>query len=139
MTKKVELKTKPTRASVEKFLDGVADEQQRKDARKVLKMMQKATGEKPTMWGPTMIGFGERTYRSPATGREVDFFKIGFSPRKGNTVLYVLDQSKDQASLLAKLGRHKTGKSCLYIKRLSDIDEKILERLIVNALNGTNG
>ena len=128
---KVEIKTKPTGASVEKFLGGVADEKQRADAYKVLEMMQRITGEEPSMWGPTMVGFGVKTYRSPATSREVDCFTIGFSPRKGTLVLYVLSYGRpEQEKLLEKLGKHKTGKSCLYIKRLSDVDEKVLEKLI---------
>ena len=128
---KVEIKTKPTGANVGKFLDGVADEKQRADAYKVLEMMRRLTGEEPKMWGPSMVGFGEKTYKSPATSREVDCFKIGFSPRKGTLVLYVLYYGRpEQEKLLEKLGKHKTGKSCLYIKRLSDVDEKVLEKIV---------
>ena len=126
---KVEIKTKETDASVDEFLNSVTDEQQREDARKVLEMMRRTTGEEPKMWGAAIIGFGNRVYRSPATGREVDWMKIGFSPRKGNLSLYVLHQ-EEQSALLDKLGKHKTGKGCLYIKRLSDVDEKILEKII---------
>ena len=127
---KVEIKTKVNDASVEKFLNSVADEGQRADAFKVLEMMTRLTGEKPKMWGASIVGFGEHTYKSPATGREVDWMKIGFSPRKANLTLYVLNQTPEQAKLLEKLGKHKTGKGCLYVKRLSDVDEKVLERVV---------
>ncbi|HKP70541.1 MAG TPA: DUF1801 domain-containing protein [Pyrinomonadaceae bacterium] len=130
---KAEIKTKETDASVEKFLKGVADEQQREDAFTVLKMMQRATGDKPKMWGAAIIGFGNRVYKSPATGREVDWMKIGFSPRKAAITLYVLNGAASQAKLLEKLGKHKTGKGCLYIKRLADVDESVLEKLIAGA------
>jgi hypothetical protein len=127
---KAEIKTKETDESVDDFLNGLADEQQRDDARRIAALMKKATGDKPTMWGAAIIGFGNRVYTSPATGREVDWMKIGFSPRKGNLSLYVLNGSPKQEELLEKLGKHKTGKGCLYIKRLSDVDEKMLDQLI---------
>ena len=130
---KAEIKTKETDASVDEFLNGVADEQQREDSYKVLEMMRRTTGDQPKMWGSAIIGFGNRVYTSPATGREVDWMKIGFSPRKGNLTLYVLNNSEKQEPLLEKLGKHKRGKGCLYIKRLSDVDEKVLEKLIVTA------
>ena len=130
---KAEIKTKETDASVDEFLNGVADEQQREDSYKVLEMMRRATGDEPKMWGAAIIGFGNRVYTSPATGREVDWIKIGFSPRKGNLTLYVLNNSEKQEPLLEKLGKHKRGKGCLYVKRLSDVDEKVLEKLIVTA------
>ncbi len=131
---KVEIKTKETDASVEEFLNGVADEQQRTDAIKVLTMMKALTGDDPKMWGDSIVGFGNIVYRSPATGREVDWLKIGFSPRKGNLSLYVLNGSPKQEGLLEKLGKYKAGKGCLYIKRLSDVEEKVLEKLIKEAL-----
>lgn len=130
---KAEIKTKETDASVEAFLDGVADKQQREDARKIVAMMRSVTGDEPKMWGTAIIGFGNRVYTSPATGREVDWMKIGFSPRKGSLSLYVLNGSPSQAKLLEKLGKHKTGKGCLYVKRLSDVDENILEKVISTA------
>jgi hypothetical protein len=130
---KAEIKTKETDASVDEFLNGVADEQQREDSYKVLEMMRRATGDEPKMWGAAIIGFGNRVYTSPATGREVDWMKIGFSPRKGNLTLYVLNNSEKQEPLLEKLGKHKRGKGCLYVKRLSDVDEKVLEKLIATA------
>ena len=130
---KVEIKTKVTDASVEKFLNSVEDEGQRADAFRVLEMMKRLTGEDPKMWGASIVGFGEHVYRSPATGREVDWMKIGFSPRKANLTLYILNQTTEQAKLLEKLGKHKTGKGCLYIKRLSDVDEKVLEKVVAMA------
>src|SRR5688500_13239090 len=105
---KAEIKTKQTEASVERFLNSVDDEQQRADAFRVMEMMQRITGEEPKMWGPSIVGFGFRTVKSPATGREVDWLKIGFSPRKASLSLYVLNNSPEQAGLLEKLGKHKT-------------------------------
>ena len=131
---KAEIKTKQTEASVEKFLNSVKDEQQRADSFEILEMMRRITGDEPKMWGPSIVGFGFRTVKSPATGREVDWLKIGFSPRKGNLSLYVLNGSPGQAELLEKLGKHKTGVGCLYIKRLSDVDEKVLEKLVKKAV-----
>ena len=129
---KAEIKTKETDASVEDFLNGLTDEQG-EDARKIIGMMMNLTGDKPKMWGTAIIGFGNRVYTSPATGREVDWMKIGFSPRKGNLSLYVLNGAPKQVELLEKLGKHKTGKGCLYVKRLADVDEKILEKIIAAA------
>ncbi len=129
---KAEIKTKVNDASVVKFIEGVGDRQQRDDAFKVLEIMRRITGEEPKMWGATIIGFGEMTWTSPATGREVDWLKIGFSPRKANLSLYVLHNSPKQAALLEKLGKYKTGKGCLYIKRLVDVDQKVLEKLIAD-------
>jgi len=130
---KAEIKTKETDASVDDFLNGLADEQQRADARKIIGMMTNVTGDGPKMWGAAIIGFGNRVYTSPATGREVDWMKIGFSPRKGNLSLYVLSGAPKQAELLEKLGKHKTGKGCLYVKKLADIDERVLEKVIAAA------
>lgn len=130
---KAEIKTKVSDASVAKFLDGLDDEQQRTDAFTVLEMMRRITGEEPKMWGTAIVGFGEMMWKSPATDREVDWLKIGFSPRKANLSLYVLHKSPKQPELLEKLGKHKTGKGCLYIKRLADVDEKVLEKLIADS------
>ena len=130
---KAEIKTKETDASVEDFLNGLSDEQQRDDARKIIGMMKDVTGDEPKMWGAAIIGFGNRVYTSPTTGREVDWMKIGFSPRKGNLSLYVLNGAPKQAELLEKLGKHKTGKGCLYVKKLADVDERILEKVIAAA------
>ncbi len=131
---KAETKTKPTEISVGAFIDAVADEQQRADAHKIAEMMARLSGHQPKMWGPSIIGFGSYHYKYDS-GREGDMCRIGFSPRKGNMVLYLVDGFERQAALLEKLGKHKTGKSCLYIKRLSDVDEAVLEQLIVESLN----
>lgn len=133
MGKLAVIKTKETDSSVEDFLNAVTDEEKRKDSFTVLKLMQKATGEKPRMWGSAMIGFGNKRYRSPATGREVDWFRIGFSPRKANLSLHLILDMQKHAAKLKKLGRHKTGVGCLYITRLDDIDIKVLEDLIALA------
>jgi hypothetical protein len=96
--------------------------------------MKKATGEEPKMWGSSMIGFGTKRYKSPATGREVDWFKIGFSPRKANISLHLIFNMKEQATALKKLGKHKTGVGCLYINKLEDVDLKILKGLVEASL-----
>ncbi len=129
MPKLAIIKTQPTSSSVTGFIDSIADEQKRKDSYVILQLMEKATKEKPTLWGSSMIGFGKLRYKSPATGREVDWFKIGFSPRKANLSLHLLNLER-HAEALAKLGKHKTGKGCLYINKLADVDLKILEKII---------
>ncbi len=126
------IKTKQTDSSVEDFINTIADEQKRKDSQIVLKMMEKAMKEKPKMWGSSMIGFGNVRYKSPATGREVDWFKIGFSPRKANLSLHLIDLQR-HADALKKLGKYKTGTGCLYINKLEDVDIKILEKMIAAA------
>lgn len=133
-SKLVEIKTKPTTSSVEDFLNAVQDEQKRKDSFVLLEMMKKATGEEPKMWGSSIIGFGNKRYKSPATGREVDWLRIGFSPRKANLSLYISVGIKEHAAALEKLGKHKTGVGCLYIKRLEDIDIKVLKDMIKASL-----
>jgi hypothetical protein len=126
---KAVIKTTQNENSVEAFLNTIADEQQRADSLKVIEMMIAATGDEPKMWGPAIIGFGLRTITSPS-GRVVDWLDIGFSPRKGNLSLYVLGGAAGQDEKLARLGKHKTGLGCLYIKRLADVDEGVLEELI---------
>ena len=133
MGKLAEIKTKQTSSSVDDFIDSIPDEQKRKDSRVILKMMEKATKEKPKMWGSSMIGFGKVRYKSPATGREVDWFKIGFSPRKANLSLHLIDL-QPHADLMTELGKHKTGKGCLYINKLEDVDVKVLEKMIATAV-----
>lgn len=130
MGKLAEIKTKPTLSSVEKFIDNLKDEQKRKDSYVLLDMMEKATNEKPQIWGSSMIGFGNVRYKSPATGREVDWFKIGFAPRKANFSLHLVLDIKKHSDVLEKLGKHKTGVGCLYINKLQDVDLKVLEKLI---------
>ncbi len=129
MSKVAEIKTKENDASVIDFLNGVAEEQKRKDSFVILEMMKKATGEEPKMWGASIIGFGNVRYKSPASGREVDWLKIGFSPRKANLSLFPL-HLQAQTDTLNKLGKHKTGVGCLYINKLADIDLKVLEEII---------
>ncbi len=133
MAKLAQIKTKPNNASVESFIASVADEQKRKDSLTIIKMMEKATKEKPKMWGSTMIGFGNMIYKSPTTGREVEWFKIGFSPRKANISLHLTMDINGHADTLKKLGKHKTGAGCLYINKLEDVDIKALEELINTA------
>ena len=130
MGKLVEIKTKPTSTSVDSFIDSLPDEQKRKDSQVILTMMEKAVKEKPKMWGGSIIGFGDLRYKSPKTGREVDWFKIGFSPRKANLTLYLGLNVQQHADALHKLGKHKTGVGCLYINKLEDVDLKVLEKLI---------
>lgn len=129
-----EIKTKPTSASVEDFINSVKEEQKRKDSFVILEMMKKATGEEPKMWGSSLIGFGNVTIKSPATGREVDWLRIGFSPRKANLSLYLTGNVKQHAAALEKLGKHKTGVGCIYINKLADIDLKVLKGMIEASL-----
>jgi hypothetical protein len=129
-----ETKTKATEVSVDDFLDAVPDPQRRADGKAVRAMMERLSGFPATMWGPTIVGFGTYSYKYE-TGHGGTMCRLGFSPRKAELVLYVLTESERQATLLAKLGKHRTGKSCLYIKRLSDVDEKVLEALTVDALD----
>jgi hypothetical protein len=133
MGKLAQIKTKETSASVEDFINSVKDEIKRKDSFVILKMMQKASKEKPKMWGSSIIGYGNKIYKSPATGREVEWFKIGFSPRKANLTLYISMNIKQHSAELKKLGKHKTGVGCLYINKLDDVDLKVLEKLINTA------
>ena len=124
-----ELKTKPNTASVEEFLNGISDEQKRKDAFAVLRLMKQITKVKPRMWGPSIVGFGEYHYKYES-GREGDWFLTGFSPRKQNLTLYIMSGFSRYDVLMKKLGKYKTGKSCLYIRRLDDIDLAVLKELI---------
>ena len=124
-----ENKTKPTRASVTEFMNSIDDPQKRADARKVAAMMRKATGKRAKMWGSSMVGYGTYHYKY-ASGREGDFMMAGFSPRKQALTVYIMAGFSQYGALMKKLGRYKTGKSCLYIKRLSDVDEDVLQRLI---------
>ena len=126
-------KTKPTKASVTAFIDAIEDQTKRADARAIVKLMQKATGEKPQMWGSAIVGFGSYHYKYDS-GREGDAPLIGFSPRKAANVLYGLIGSSDSRVLLEKLGKHETGKGCLYVKELSDVDQKVLEAMIVKSI-----
>jgi len=134
-SKLAEIKTKPTTASVEDFINTVKDEQKRNDSFAMLEMMKNATGEVPKMWGSSIIGFGNKRYKSPATGREVDWLMIGFSPRKANLSLYLNMNINEHETLLKKLGKHKTGVGCLYIQKLDDIDVTILKEILEVSYN----
>ena len=128
------IKTKPTAASVEEFINNIPQEQKRKDSFVLLEIMKKASGEEPVLWSNSIIGFGNKRYTSPTTGREVDWLKIGFAPRKANLSLYISVGIKEHAAALEKLGKHKTGVGCLYINKLEDIDLKILKGMIEASL-----
>lgn len=133
MGKLVQIKTKATNLSVNEFIESLSEEQKQRDCILLISIMKKLTQEKPKIWGSSIIGFGNRRYQSPATGREVDWFKIGFSPRKAYLSLYLMLDQKKKAELLKKLGKHKTGVGCIYINTLNDIDLKILEKMIALA------
>ena len=122
-----ENKTQATRASVSAFINAIADQAQRSDAKALVKLMQTASGEKAAMWGPAIVGFGSYHYRYDS-GREGDMPLVGFSPRKAATVLYNVACEGD--ARLTKLGKHTTGKGCLYIKKLADVDLSVLEQLV---------
>lgn len=128
------IKTKPTAANVEGFINQIPDEQKRKDCFVLLEMMKKATGEEPVLWSNSIIGFGNKRYKSPASGREVDWLLIGFAPRKANLSLYISVGIQEHAAALKKLGKHKTGAGCLYINKLEDIDLKVLKGMIDDTL-----
>ncbi|HNP34047.1 MAG TPA: DUF1801 domain-containing protein [Flavobacterium sp.] len=131
MGKLAQIKTKETNNSVVDFINAVADEQKRKDSFVILEMMKKATGDEPKMWGTSLIGFGNLIYKSPKSGREVEWFKIGFSPRKANLTLYIMGfDGETRTSLLSKLGKHKTDGGCIYINKLEQVDLSVLEEMI---------
>jgi hypothetical protein len=124
-----ELKTQKSDASVDDFLNTTADETKRRDAFVILEMMRQISGSEPKMWGPSIVGFGDRHYRY-ASGREGDWFVVGFSPRKENLTLYLTFGGLEDIDLVKKLGKYKTGKGCLYIKRLQDVNLDVLKELI---------
>jgi hypothetical protein len=124
-----ELKTKPSDLSVEAFLNGIADDKKRRDSFTILEMMRQVSGAEPQMWGDSIIGFGNYHYKY-ASGREGDWFLTGFSPRKQNLTLYIMSGFDQYESLLNKLGKFKTSKACLYVKKLEDIDLGVLRELV---------
>ena len=128
-----ENKTKPTKSSVAAFIDALTDPVRRADAKALVKLMQSAAGEKPKMWGPSIIGFGSYHYKYES-GREGDLPVIAFSPRKAATVLYGMTGFGEATALLETLGKYTTGKGCLYIKKLADVDQHVLETLAVKSL-----
>ncbi len=133
-SKLVEIKTKQTSDSVVDFINSVNDVQKRNDSFVLLELMKFLSKEEPKMWGKSLIGFGNKRYKSPKTGREVDWLLIGFSPRKANLSLYLMLDIKAIGEDLKKLGKHKTGVGCLYINNLEDVDLKVLKRIIRDAL-----
>ncbi|MEM1193628.1 MAG: DUF1801 domain-containing protein [Pseudomonadota bacterium] len=130
-------KTAPTRQSVDDFLDGIEHKIRRADALVCLALMKKVTDEKPVMWGPSIIGFGQYHYKYDS-GREGDMLNVGFSPRKSSLVLYVLGSLGTDEPLLKTLGKYKTGRACLYINRLADVDMGVLEKIIAKSFRLTN-
>jgi hypothetical protein len=124
-----ELKTQKGDGDVDAFIAAIEDERKREDSRVLVSLMQKVTQEEPAMWGPSIVGFGDLHYKYES-GREGDWFRVGFSPRKQNLTLYITDYIKADDPLLAKLGKFTTGKACIYVKRLDDIDTGVLENLV---------
>jgi len=133
MAKNAEVKTKVNDASVESFLNSVEDEQTRKDCFDILKMMKQVTKEEPKMWGASIVGFGSYHYKG-ASGREGDWMLTGFSPRKQNLTLYLNHGFDVHEDLLKKLGKYKTGMGCLYVKKLDDVDKKVLKELVTESV-----
>lgn len=131
-------KTVPTEESVEEFLASVADERRRADAEELCELMTKATGTEPVMWGPSIVGFGTYRYRY-GSGREGEWPAVGFSPRKAALTLYLAEGFQAHAALMAKLGPHTTGKGCVYLKRLSDVDKPTLRKIIQAEFKKNNG
>ena len=130
---KSDLKTKPNKLNVDEFLNEISDDKKQKDCFQVVELMSQVTKSKPIMWGPSIVGFGNYHYRYES-GREGDWFLTGFSPRKQNLTLYIMSGFKEYGKLLSKLGKYKTGKSCLYIKSLEDIDIQTLKKLLVKSV-----
>lgn len=124
-----ENKTRPTTESVQKFLDAVENERKREDGYTILRLMQEITGEAPVMWGPSIVGFGKYHYKYES-GREGDAPLTGFSPRAQSLTLYIMAGFEGEDVLLSKLGKHKTGKSCLYVNKLADVDMDVLRELV---------
>jgi hypothetical protein len=131
-----ELKTKKTEASVDDFLNVVKDEATKIDCLEIVKLMKQATKADPKMWGSSIVGFGTQHLKY-ASGRELDWMVIGFSPRKQNLTLYIPGSLESYADLLKKLGKHTTGKGCLYVKSLKDVDAKVLKELIQRSIKET--
>lgn len=125
-----ELKTKPTKQSAADFIKGLSPDEKRKDSLVLLDIFRKATGEKPIMWGTSIVGFGAYHYKSERSSQEGDWLLLGFSPRKANLTLYIMGGLKGEGALLKKLGKHKIGGGCLYIKKLADVDQKVLSTMV---------
>ena len=132
-----ELKTKPNDASVSKFIEKVDDSGRKSDCFELIEIMKEITGEPPKMWGDSIVGFGSYHYKY-SSGREADWLLTGFSPRKLNLTMYIMSGLERYEQLLTNLGKYKTGKSCLYVKRLDDIDKKVLKSLIGDSVKYLN-
>lgn len=130
------MKTQRTDLDVAAFIGTVKDPTQRSDCFALVEMMRRVSGSEPAMWGPAIIGFGSSSYQSG--GKEVPWFQVGFSPRKANLALYLIGADPDRAALLQRLGKHSTGQSCLYIKRLEDVDPTVLETMVTRAFRGAS-
>ena len=130
-----ENKTKPTEEGVEAFIGSIVDPQRQADCRTLMGLMQRFSGEPPVMWGPSIVGFGRYDYKYES-GRSGEFFLVGFSPRKANLTLYIVPGFAEYEPLLGRLGKHSIGKSCLYVKRLADIDMKVLEQMVSLSIEG---
>lgn len=128
-----ELKTRKNDGDVDAFLDAIEDDTKREDSKAIRALMEEVTGTEAAMWGDSIVGFGERHMVYPS-GRELDWFLVGFSPRKQNLTLYIMDGFEEYAGILSGLGKHSTGKSCLYVKRLSDIDTGVLRELVESSV-----
>ena len=124
-----QLKTQPNEKSVEDFLNSVENETKRQDSFAILEMMKEVTGDEPIMWGDSIVGFGTYHYKY-ASGKDAEWFLTGFSPRVQNLTLYIMDGFEEYDEMLDKLGKHSTGKSCLYVKRLENIDLDVLREMI---------
>ena len=129
-----ELKTKRNKGDVKAFLNSVSDEKKRQDSFAILELMKRVTGSDPEMWGDSIVGFGGYHYKY-ASGREGDWFVTGFSPRKQNLTLYIMAGFDEYDQLLSKLGKHSTGKACLYIKKIEDVDVDVLEELVKKSVD----
>ncbi|MCR8559388.1 DUF1801 domain-containing protein [Mucilaginibacter sp. BJC16-A38] len=132
-SKVAEIKTRPTAVSVSDFIGALPDEQKRTDSLMLLEIMQQASGEIPVLWSNAIVGFGLKRYESPASGRLVDWFRIGFAPRKANLTIYLIDMRR-HAAALQQLGKFKTGGGCLYINKLADVNLDVLSDMIAAAL-----
>ncbi|WPU91551.1 DUF1801 domain-containing protein [Mucilaginibacter sabulilitoris] len=131
--KLAEVKTKPTGISVMEYIAALPTAQKRQDSLVLAEMMEQASGEEPVLWGSSIIGFGSKRYESPASGRQVDWFRIGFAARKANLTIYLIDLKKHETAL-QKLGKHTTGGGCLYINKLADIDLEVLRSMMALTL-----
>lgn len=133
-----EIKTQKNKASVAAFIDAIADEEKRKDCKALMKLLKEVTGSRPAMWGTAIVGYGDYHYKYDS-GREGNWFLAGFSPRKQALTLYIMSGLGHQQALLQKLGKFKHGKSCLYIKRLADVDREVLRELVSGSVQFMRG